>query len=93
MIKEPTGTIYSCLGSDFWTKRQCHCCQRFFTIIDYQTQNYQLFFQEIGPVKPPNSLSYAFLEGVIIQLSHQACCSVCVSYQSEITGEPLNKND
>ena len=93
MIKEPTRTIYSCLTSSFWTKRQCHRCHRFFTIIDYQTSNYQLFFSEIGSVKPPNSLSCAVLDGVIVQLSHPACCSACISYQSEITGEPLNKND
>jgi len=79
-----TQTIYSRLSSAFWTKRKCHRCQRFFTIIDYQTQNYQLSFQEIGQVKPPNSLSYAVLAGVIIQLSHQTCCSACVSYQNNI---------
>jgi hypothetical protein len=84
MIKEPTLTIYDCLGPAFWTKRKCLNCQCFFTILDWEQQNHQLTFKEIGQVKSTTSLNYAVLEGVIVQLSHKSCCSDCTSYLQDL---------
>jgi len=77
-------TIYNCLAPAFWTKRKCLQCQTFFTPSDYQTQNYQLAFKEIGQVKSTTSLNYAVLEGVIVELSHKSCCSDCINYLQDL---------
>jgi len=72
-MKEPTRSIYNCLEESFWTKRKCSSCQKFFTKQDFQKQNYQLFFKEIGEKKPANSLNYAILAEVIVRLFHKYC--------------------
>lgn len=72
MTKKSTETIYRCLGSAFWTKRQCGNCQKQFTPEDYQKHNYYLTFWEIGQVSEGQE-NTACLEGVIVRLFHQQC--------------------
>ena len=84
--QNPTETIYDCLNSDFWTKRQCSHCQYFFSSDDYQKQNYQLYFEEVNEVIKVSKqgkiiLNYAFLEGVLVKLFHKSCQKVKYSPQ------------
>ena len=73
IIKKSTQTIYDCLSLAFWLQRKCYTCQQFFTKADYEQKNYQLYFQEVLKVDQLN------LE-VVVQLSHQSCCSACPDY-------------
>jgi len=92
MTKESTRTIYNCLGAAFWTKRKCLACQDFFSPVDFKTQNYQLFFKEIGDVQSTDSLNHAVLVGTIVELRHQDCPLSCgFSYQKEIIQSPKRK--
>ena len=85
MTKESTHTIYDCLGPAFWTKRKCLACQVFFTPADFKTQNYQLFFKEIGNIHLTDSPNHATLVATIVELQHQNCPLSCgFSYYSEI---------
>ena len=77
MTKEPTRTIYHGLAENFWTQQKCQRCQTFFTKFDYAQQNYQLTFQTVLSTEQ-NQLS------VLVQLSHQQCCSSCLSYLQDI---------
>lgn len=81
VTKNPTETIYQCLGSAFWTERKCWDCQQIFTKADYEKHNYYLTFQEILKVWKskdfPEPRDNACLEGVIVKLFHQECLLNC----------------
>ena len=76
-LKNPTATIYQCLGPAFWTKRKCGNCQQLFTKENYQKHNYYLIFDEIGDVwtssEFPEPRDNACLDAVIVRLFHQHC--------------------
>ena len=78
MKKITTETIYNHLNHSFWTNRKCSQCQHFFTLTDYQTQNYQLAFLAVFKAH------HNHLEARV-QLSHQQCLLAnSLNYQSQM---------